>query len=146
VIFDGVLDWILDLLTTLPHGSHKSNYSAIANLHNLQIITGPTKPFPACCVFTSHSLVMVSNSGDSSASALKFPLNGDSQLPLFFKDSPTELTRFRVTLRLAVYRQSVRLGDKFLETHEQNFIFQLNTCGYSSYVTFSLTRGLICRL
>jgi hypothetical protein len=29
----------------------------------------------------------------------------------------------RVTLGLAVYRQSVRLGDKPLETHEQQFFF-----------------------
>jgi hypothetical protein len=27
-----------------------------------------------------------------------------------------------------------------------NFIFQLNTCGYSPYVTSSLTRGWVCRL
>jgi hypothetical protein len=27
-----------------------------------------------------------------------------------------------------------------------NFIFQLNTCGYSLYVTSSLTRRLVCRL
>jgi hypothetical protein len=33
--------------------------------------------------------------------------------------------RVRVTLRLAVYCQSVRLGDKHLETHYQHF-FQLN--------------------
>jgi hypothetical protein len=27
-----------------------------------------------------------------------------------------------------------------------NFIFQLNICGYAPYVTFSLTRGWVCRL
>jgi hypothetical protein len=37
-------------------------------LHNSQITTAPTKPFPACCVFTSLSLATASNSGDSSAS------------------------------------------------------------------------------
>jgi hypothetical protein len=52
--------------------------------------------------------------------------------------------RVRVTLRLAVYHQSVRLGAKPLETHDQYFIFQLNTCGYSPYVTSSLTRGRVC--
>jgi hypothetical protein len=36
-----------------------SNYSAIANLHNLQITTAPTKPFPACFVLTSRSLATV---------------------------------------------------------------------------------------
>jgi hypothetical protein len=54
--------------------------------------------------------------------------------------------RVRVTLRLAVYRQSVGLGAEPLETHGQNFFFQLNTCGHSPYVTSSLTRGWVCRL
>jgi hypothetical protein len=53
--------------------------------------------------------------------------------------------RIRVTLRLAIYHQSVHLGAKPIETHDQYF-FQLSTCGYSPYVTFSLTRGWICRL
>jgi hypothetical protein len=53
--------------------------------------------------------------------------------------------RVRVTLRLAVYRQSVRLGDKPLETRGQHF-FQLNACGYSPYVTSSVTRGWVCHL
>jgi hypothetical protein len=54
--------------------------------------------------------------------------------------------RVRVTLRLALYRQSVRLGDKPLETHDQQFFFQVNTCCYSPNVTSSLTRGWVCRL
>jgi hypothetical protein len=37
------------------------------------------------------------------------------------------------------------LGAKALEPHDQYF-FQLNTCGYSPYVTSSLTRGWVCRL
>jgi hypothetical protein len=45
--------------------------------------------------------------------------------------------RVTVTLRLAVYRQSVRLGATLLETHGQNFFFQLNTCVHGPYVTFS---------
>jgi hypothetical protein len=56
------------------------------------------------------------------------------------------LSAVRVTLRVVFYRQSVRLGDKPLETCNQKFIFQLNTCGYCPYVTSSLTRGLVCRL
>jgi hypothetical protein len=47
--------------------------------------------------------------------------------------------RVRVTLRLTVYRQSVCLGDKPLETRPI-FFFQLNTCGHSPYVTSSLMR------
>jgi hypothetical protein len=45
-----------------------------------------------------------------------------------------------------VYRQSVRLGDMPLRLTTSNFIFQLNTCGCSSYLTSSLTRGSVCRL
>jgi hypothetical protein len=48
--------------------------------------------------------------------------------------------RVRVTLRLAVYRQSVRLSEKSLE------IFQLNARGYSRYVTSSLKREWVCHL
>jgi hypothetical protein len=54
--------------------------------------------------------------------------------------------RVTVTLRLAVYRQSVRLGDKPSRPTTRIFILQLNTCGYSPYVTSSLMRGWVCRL
>jgi hypothetical protein len=37
----------------------------------------------------------------------------------FQTPKPETLDRVRVTLRLAVYRQSDRLGDKPLETHDQ---------------------------
>jgi hypothetical protein len=33
-----------------------------------------------------------------------------------------------------------------LRPRTSNFIFQLNSCGYSPYVTSSLTRGWVCRL
>jgi hypothetical protein len=52
--------------------------------------------------------------------------------------------RVEVTLRLAVYRQLVRPGPSPLRP--KTSVFQLNTCGYSPYVTSSLTRGYICRL
>jgi hypothetical protein len=53
--------------------------------------------------------------------------------------------KVKVTLRLAVYRQSVHLGVKPLETHDQTF-FQLNSCGNRPYVTSSLKRGWVCLL
>jgi hypothetical protein len=53
--------------------------------------------------------------------------------------------RVRGTLRLAVCRQSIRLGEKPLETHDQYF-FQLNTCGHGPYVTSPLTRRWVFRL
>jgi hypothetical protein len=52
-----LLDWIWDLLTTYTQLGSTSNYSAIANLHNLQITTAHAKSLSACCAFTSHSLV-----------------------------------------------------------------------------------------
>jgi hypothetical protein len=58
----------------------------------------------------------------------------------------TTNVRVRVTLRLAVYRKSVHLGDKPIETHDQQSVFQMNTCGHSPYETSSLTRGWACRL
>jgi hypothetical protein len=38
------------------------------------------------------------------------------------------------------------LATSSLSLPTSNFIFQLNTCGYSPYVTSSLTRGWACRL
>jgi hypothetical protein len=61
-------------LTHTPLGT-RSNYSAIANLHTLQITTAPTNPFPACCALTSRSVVTVSNSGHSSASRTQVMLS-----------------------------------------------------------------------
>jgi hypothetical protein len=58
----------------------------------------------------------------------------------------SESELIRVTLRLAIYRQSVRLGAEPLETHDQNFLSQLNTCGRSPYITSSLTKGWVCHL
>jgi hypothetical protein len=43
-----------------------SNYNAIANLHNSQITTAPTKPFQPA-VSSAVPWQMASNSGDSSA-------------------------------------------------------------------------------
>jgi hypothetical protein len=79
VTLDGVFGLdigFIDHLSTQP--VRTCNYSATANLHNSQIATAHAKSFPACCVFTSRSLITASNSGDSSASALKSSLKGGS--------------------------------------------------------------------
>jgi hypothetical protein len=47
-------------------------------------------------------------------------LRGKPLLALF---NPSKTARVRVTLRLAVYRQSLRLGTKPLEAHDQYFLF-----------------------
>jgi hypothetical protein len=63
------LDWCLDLLTTYKHDTlSTSNYSATA-ISTIQKSPQQTLSlFPAWCAFTSRSLAMASNSGDSSAS------------------------------------------------------------------------------
>jgi hypothetical protein len=76
VTLTGILDWILDSLTTLQHDSE------------LQVITAPSliskrykshaKSFPARNVFTSSCLVTASNNGYSFAFTPKFFLNGGS--------------------------------------------------------------------
>jgi hypothetical protein len=49
VTIDGV--WIGErIYWPLTHTTWKYNYSATINLHNSQITTAPSKPFPACCV------------------------------------------------------------------------------------------------
>jgi hypothetical protein len=72
VTIDEVLDYVLDLLTTLTHDSEQ------------QVITAPSlistfhKSFPARNIFTSSSHVTDSNTGGSSASALTSSVNGGS--------------------------------------------------------------------
>jgi hypothetical protein len=99
VCTDGVSDWILNSLSTYKHDSE------------LQVITAPPlnstihkspqhrlRIFQSA-VFTSRSLVTASNSGDSSASALKFSLKVGFiptlfQMFPFFTASCTALTWF----------------------------------------------------
>jgi hypothetical protein len=64
VTIDGVLDWILNLLTTL---GTISNYSVTADLRTLQFTTAHAEPFPVCLVLTSRSLATASNRGGPSA-------------------------------------------------------------------------------
>jgi hypothetical protein len=56
------------------------------------------------------------------------------------------LLKVKVTLQVAVYRESLCLGVKTLETHDQIFVFLLNSCGNSPYVTSSLMRRWVCFL
>jgi hypothetical protein len=57
------------------------------------------------------------------------------------------LFRVRVTLRLTVYRQSVRLGDKPFETYDTVILFSNWTLAVIVLMlTSSLTRGWVCRL
>jgi hypothetical protein len=58
---------------------------------------------------------------------------------------PRKQVKVKVTLRLAVYRQSLRLGVKPFGTHDQIFFSQLNPCGNSPCVTSPLTRTWVLR-
>jgi hypothetical protein len=60
----------------------KSNYGAIPNFQNSQIVTAHAKPFPACCVFTSRSLTTASNSTDSIFTACRAELPNNWLCPL----------------------------------------------------------------
>jgi hypothetical protein len=115
-----------------------SNYGANANLHTLQFTATHTQSFLARSVFTSSCLI--------TALTIAIPLLPGSIPPWMAAIFQLNWLRVRVTLRLAVYRQSVRLGDKPLETHDQRLFFQLNPCGQSAYVTSSLTRRWFCCL
>jgi hypothetical protein len=59
----------MDLLTTYTHRSELQIITAPPLISTLQIITTHAKSSPAYYVFTSRSLIMASNSGDSSAPA-----------------------------------------------------------------------------
>jgi hypothetical protein len=47
---------------------------------------------------------------------------------------------------MAVCRQTVRLGVRPLQDHDQRFLFPTELCGNSPYVTSSLTRRWVCLL
>jgi hypothetical protein len=106
-----------------------SNYSAIANLHTLQFTVTHARTRAhthLCSQFATrpNSLFLVTayNSVASSASALK-SLPAGRRLTT----EPSSKVKVKVTLRLAIYHQSVHLAAKPLETHDQRF-FQLNLC------------------
>jgi hypothetical protein len=131
----------MDLLTTYTRLGTTSTYSATANLRKSQI-TAAAKPFSSLLSSRAVPWQRLLYSGDSSPSRSQVI---SSQPPVQIS-SQLQWVRVRVTLQLAAYRQSVRLGDNPFETHNQYFFSQLNTCGYRPYTTSSLTRGWVCRL
>jgi hypothetical protein len=135
------MDWIFEFIDHIytAHGN-ASTYSAIGNLHTLQINTAFAKPFLACCVLSSRSLATAPNSGDSLASCAQVllsqsPVQSSTAVPtfhyqlnsLFTNNSAVKVKlNVRVTLRLAV-------------SYFQNFLFVgvdlLLGCRDSSVVT-----------
>jgi hypothetical protein len=137
---DEILDWLLDLLTTLTYIVITLNYSSIANLHTLWITTAYAKSFPAGSVFTSSCLVKASDKCYSSASVVKSCLNGGSLLAAQSSKSKSELLYdWRFTANQFV------LASSPLRPTARHF-FQLNSCANSPYVTSSLTIRWVCLL
>jgi hypothetical protein len=114
--------------------------------------------------FTSRCLVAAPNGGRSSTSGFpncprpqlpasatlnwlstcRLSRSTDSRIGIYSDWLAIRVTvRVRVTLRLVVYRQSVHLGVKHLEDHDQRFPLQLSLCGHNPYVTSTLTRGWV---
>jgi hypothetical protein len=79
--------------------------------------------------------------------AFPLPLGSRNPTRLSYCDSRLTQPQLKSKSEL-LYRQSVRLGVKTLETHYQRFFLspQLNSCVNSPYVTSSLTRRWVCRL
>jgi hypothetical protein len=98
-----------------------------------------------CCLESgcSHYLCSVLSRASATVTtpSLQNSLNRTHQQ---YSLSGTELVKVKVkskvTLRLAVYHQSIGLGIKPDETHDQRY-FQLYPWGYSHYIIFSLKRG-----
>jgi hypothetical protein len=86
---------------------------------------------------------------------LRLP-TADVSFPLNYGITPASATSYsrlthvkvkvKFALQLVVYRQTVSLGVKALETHDQRFFPQMNPCGNSPSVTSSLTRSWVCLL
>jgi hypothetical protein len=117
-----------------------NDYSATINLHKWQITTQHSKPFTDSCAFTSRSLVMSSNKGVFSASALKPSLSGGS-LPteLFLSLSLSVMSRptFGRPIYLGIKHPSGAYDDILLTVR------QLRACWYGA---LSLTRGRVRHL
>jgi hypothetical protein len=102
VIIDGVLDWRMDLLITWTHDSWLHLMISPSLISGLIDHYSKSQDFSVRCVFTSRSLVMASNIGDSSASAFT-SLSASShphQVSLFFTDSVSTLLQLTVTNEL----------------------------------------------
>jgi hypothetical protein len=127
-----------------------SSYSAFANLHKSQITTAPAKPFPACGVFTSHSLATASNSGDSSASC---PQIFSSQPPVpnwtRFSSCPgynnptwtTQKTPLFPTVTLLLQRECVYRGIAQKQQLLQSYCL---TAGVYATVLMQFCNYLVC--
>jgi hypothetical protein len=106
----------LDVLNVSTHDSELQAITAPPLISTIHKSPQHTLFVAACCVFTSRFLATALTVEILQLHELKSTLNGDS--------IPTELFfRVRVTLRLAVYHQSIRFGNQPLGTHDQISFF-----------------------
>jgi hypothetical protein len=129
---NGVIDHLYTRLGTVR------NYRAIAELHALKIIRAHAKSSRSA--FTSRFLVTDLNNGDSSAYVLtSLPTVYYSTMSTQLIESQSYCTTGGLPPISSSWRQAPWVPRPV-------FFLHLNTCGYSSYVTSSLTRGWVCRL
>jgi hypothetical protein len=119
----GFIDHLHDITT--------NNFNTIANFHILQFTTVHAKSFQSASVSgfpaTDHS-----NGYSSTAPSL------------LFTDSLRTNSGLLYDVLFTAYQFVLATSPLILTT--STLIYQLNTCGYSPYATFSLTRGWVCRL
>jgi hypothetical protein len=124
---------VIGFIELLKQHVTTNNYDSITEFHTPKI-THKVSQFSLavawCFQRRTSSLLWVPEL--SPASATSFSLL-TTTFSWFYNNS-------RDSLRVAVYRQSVRLGAKSLEDHDKRFL-QVNPCGSSPSVTSSLTRG-----
>jgi hypothetical protein len=104
-----------------PPASHFSQLQLSAKV---KVILLPTVSRPVCLGVKPHlghktRFLLLSDI----AGLFMWGALSDERTGLSFTIPANPQLKVEVTLRLAVYRQSVRLGDKPLETHDQNFYF-----------------------
>jgi hypothetical protein len=122
IMSSGLDDWIYWRLLCTVSLNYKQ-YSPIADLHTLQFTVAHAIGF---LVSISRILATDLNTGTITSSRyLRYchllPTGHSTGTPLPILQSNLVKVKFEVTLPLAVYRQSVHLGIKPLETHDQIF-------------------------
>jgi hypothetical protein len=155
------MNWWMDLFTTYTHNLELQALTTLS-LTSILYKLLHAKSSPAYSVFTSRCLVTALNNGDFSVSVLTSLRSGEyptiELLDEIYRHpfsaslaelNSTQLSSFwdgvRTTLRRAVYRQSVRLGAKLFETHDQYYFSTEHLLLYS-LCNISLTRKWVCRL
>jgi hypothetical protein len=117
-----------DILGSGPRGTRDhSLLSQIRGSHNLEghvpVFISPRNRMAQLYPQALGSLFVAPYDSQGYGGGIRNHLHTSSSVwtPAPYLSWLSERVRVRVTLRLAVYRQSVRLGDKPLEIHSQNF-------------------------